>query len=380
MSNSLRLFNFFQFLFFILALSGCKEKPHTPTLPPPIVSTTIVKRETVPAILEYVGVANSSHKVEIRARVEGYLQKIAYKEGELVNVDDLLFQIDPAPFLAILAQNKAVQDQQEAALWVSTRALERFKPLYEQKAASKKDLDDATAQVMGSQAAVDAAKAQVLQAEINLGYTTIRSPIKAMSNQANFREGSLVGPGSQQSLLTTLYTIDPIWVDFNVSEGDILKYARENQAGRFEFPKDMNFDIEVVLSDETTLPSYGKVDFANPVLQDSTGSMDVRAVLPNPDSLLRPGQFVRARLLGATYPNAISIPQTAVMQGKNGLFVYVLDNEKKANMRNITTGAMYKNYFVISSGLEVGDEVITKGVNKVLPGQPVTVENNGTAP
>lgn len=375
--NKLRyLITIFTFIALAFLLHSCKETP-PPQIPPPPVTTIIIKRQDVPAILEYVGVANSSHLVEIRARVEGYLQTIAYKEGELVQENQLLFQIDPKPFEAVLAQAKAVEDQQKAALWEAQRALERFTPLYEQKAASRRDLDNATAQVMGSQASVDAAKAQVLQAEINLGYTTITSPIRAMSNQAKYREGALVGPGSQQSLLTTLYTMDPIWVDFNVSEGDVLKYGTESKKGVFQFPKDMNFDIEVVLSNGSIFPSRGKVDFANPALQQSTGSMNVRAVLPNPEELLRPGQFVRARLLGAIYPNAIIVPQTAVMQGKKGLFVYVINQDSQAEMREVTTGASYKGNFVVFTGLEPGDEVIVDGVNKILPGQTVHVTKPG---
>jgi len=360
----------------VLFVGGCHEAP-PPQRPPPEVSTIIIKTKNTPATLEYVGVANSSHLVEIRARVEGFLDKIAYQEGLPVKANQLLFQIDPKPFEAALAQAVALKEQQAAVLWQAQRALERFKPLYEKKAASLRDLDNATAQAMAAQAAVDAAEAQVVQAQINLGYTTVRTPIDGVSNQAKYREGALVGPSSQQNLLTTIYVLDPIWVDFNVSEGDILKYREMSDNKHFAFPPDMNFTIEVVFSDGTVLPSKGKVDFADPILQKDTGSMIVRAILPNPTGIVKPGQFMRARLKGAIYPNAITVPQKAVMQGKKGLFVFVVNKDKVAEMRPVKTGDWVDNSWIIQSGLKPGDEVIFDGTNKVLPGMTVTVKNDG---
>jgi membrane fusion protein (multidrug efflux system) len=335
------------------------------------VSSLVVKKQTVPAVFEYVAVAQSSHLVEIRARVEGYLDKIAYKEGDTVKEGDLLFQIDPRPFQAALAQAQAVLAHQKAALWESTRSVDRFTPLYEQKAASQRDLDNAIAQKLGAQAAVEGASASVIQAEINLGYTTIHAPIAGSIAEAKYREGSLVGPSSGQSLLTTIYTLDPIWVNFNVSEGDLLKYHVEESHGRLQFPKDMNFEIEVVLSDGSILPTKGKVDFADPALQQNTGSMSVRTVMANPKFALRPGQFVRARLKGAVYPDAITVPQKAVLQGKNGLYVLVIDKENKAAMQPVDAGDWVGSDWIIKSGLVEGDVVIVDGVNKLMPGMTV---------
>lgn len=367
--------NYFLITFFcLLCFTSCQEAPSSPQVDPEVTIIT-VERKNIPAVIEYVGMAQSSHLVEIRARVDGYLQKIAYKEGDAVKTGDLLFQIDPTSFEATLAQSKGVEAEQEAGLWRAQRALERFTPLYSQKAASLRDLDNATAEVLASKALVEAAKARVLQAEINLGYTTIRSPISGVSNRARYREGALVGPGSEQSLLTTIYVLDPIWADFNVSEGDILKYREMNQKGHFEFPKDMNFEIEVIFSDSTVLPAIGKVDFADPVLEQSTGSMSVRAIIDNPDHLLMPGQFIRARLRGAFYPNTISVPQKAVMQGAKGLFVYVVNQESKAEMRNIVGGDWHDDDWIIQSGLEVGERVMVDGINKVLPGMKVNIQD-----
>ncbi len=353
-------------------LCGC-QKEAAPAKGHTAVTVMTVERQTVPAVFEYVAVAQSSHLVEIRARVEGYLDKIAYREGELVKADELLFQIDPRPFEAQLAQAKAVEDHQKAALWEATRAVERFTPLYAQKAASLRDLDNATAQELEGKAAVEAAKAQVITAQLNLSYTTIRTPITGMSNQAKFREGSLVGPGSEQSLLTTIYVLDPIWVNFNVSEGDLLNYRKEVAAGRLKFPKDDDFDIEVVLSDGSIVPGKGKVNFTDPALQQSTGSMTVRSILANPDAALRPGQFVRARVKGAIYPEAIVVPQRAVLQGKSGLFVYVVDKDSKATMQPVEPGDWVGDNWIIKSGLLPGDRVVVDGVNKIMPGMTVDI-------
>lgn len=360
------------FIIITATFTSCHEKKESEKTATEVTFLTI-KPKSVPAVFEYVAVAQSSHLVEIRARVEGYLDQIAYKEGSLVQENQLLFQIDPRPFEAILAQNLAVVEHQKASLWESTKAVERFTPLYAQKAASLRDLENATARQMEAKAAVDAAKANVIQAELNLSYTTILSPIKGMSNQSKYREGSLVGPGSeQQSLLTTIYVMDPIWVNFNVSEGDLIKYREEEIKGRLKFPPDMNFEIEAVLSDGTVVPTVGKVDFNDPALQQSTGSMSVRAVVPNPDTLLRPGQFVRARLKGAVYPEAIVVPQKAVLQGKNGLFVYTLTKDNVATMQPIIPGDWVGEDWIISSGLQAGDRVVVDGINKIMPGMTVS--------
>ena len=329
-----------------------------------------VKQQTIPAIFEYVGVVQSSHLVEIRARVEGYLDKIGYIEGTLVHEGDLLFEIDPKPFEAALAQAKGGKAQQEAALWDAQQTVNRLKPLYEKNAASKRDLDNAVAQQLGAQASLESAQAQVRQAELNLGYTTIHSPITGLTGQAQFREGALVSPGPN-GLLTTVSAMNPIWVNFNISSGDILKYEKESAKGLLVFPDGFNFDVEVILADGTILPSKGKVDFADPSLKESTGSMSVRAVLPNPMNILKPGQFVRARVIGAVHPNAIIVPQVSVMQGKSGLFVYVLDTENKVVMRQVEVGDWYLDNWIVDSGLNVGDRVIVDGVNKVIQGSTV---------
>ncbi len=316
----------------------------------------------------------SSHEVEIRARVTGYLEEIAYIEGSYINKGNLLFQLDPRPFQATLAQAKAQVAREQAVLWEAQRAVARFKPLYEQKAASQRDLDNAMAQEMSAIAQVMSAQAQVADAEINLSYTTMRSPISGLIGEANYRVGSLISP--TQNLLTTIFVIDPIWVNFSISEQDVLKAQEERNKGRLLFPPDDNFEIELILANQSVFPEKGKVNFASPTYSQKTGTMMVRAVLHNPEKLLRPGQFVRVKILGALWPDAMVVPQRSVVQSKNGTFVFVINADNQAEMRPIDPGPWSQNDWIIFGGLKAGDKVIVDGVNKVLSGSTVIIDSD----
>lgn len=357
-----------------LLLTSCSDKGATPKRLPPEVTTITVTTQTVPADYEYVGVAQSSHLVEIRSRVEGYLEEIAFEEGTLVKRDDLLYTLDLRPFQAALDNANGILAQNEATLWNAKRTTERLKPLYEKKAASQRDLDNAIAQELSSAASVESAKAKVREAQLNLDYAIIKSPISGLSSQSNFREGALITPTGSSNLLTTISVVDPIWVNFSVSDSDILRGHEEEAKGQLKYPKDMDFTVQLVLSDGSTFPSTGSVDFADFSLNQNTGTMSVRATFPNPKLLLRPGQFVRVRVIGAIRPDAMLVPQTAVLQGKNGMFLYVVNKESKVEMRQIDAGDWYKNDWVIKAGIKPGDQVIIDGVNKVRSGQVVTIK------
>lgn len=377
--DSRHFFSLFQFFSFLLLLTACEKSTPTPAPPTPV-SVFTVTPQALPQDFEYIGVVASSHIVELRARVEGYLEKIAYKEGSLVQKGQLMFVVDPRPFEAKLDEAQALLVKQKALLWNADQIVARLEPLYQQKAVSQKDLDDAIAQQLALQAQVDAAKANVETAALNLSFTQIQAPVTSMSSDAKFREGALISPGPD-SLLTDLYVIDPIWVNFNVSEGDILKARKDVDDGRLKYPPQMNFAIDVILADNTHLPAQGKVDFTNPSLQQSTGTMSVRAVLPNPKGILRPGQFVRVVIKGAVRPEAIAVPQTAVQQGQKGMFVFVVDSQNKVSMRSVQTGPWYgSDYWIIDSGLTANDRVIFEGVNRVHDGSVVSVNKTVTGP
>lgn len=331
-----------------------------------------VVSQTIPADFQYVGVAESSHIVELRARVEGYLTKIAYTEGSLVHAGDLMFVLDQRPFIASLDMAKGELAREKAILWNAEQSKNRMVPLYKENAVSQRDLDNAIAEELAAKASVMTALANVEQASLNLGFASIEAPVTGMASKAIFREGALISPGPN-SLLTNIYVIDPIWVNFSVSEGDILKARDEREKHLLVYPEDNNFSIEVIMSDGTVFPAEGIINFTDPAVQQNTGTMLVRSTVSNPNGWLRPGQFVRVLVKGAERPNAIIVPQTAVTQGQKGIFVYVVDGQGHAQIRPVSVGDWYHDYWIIQSGLKDGDVVITQGVNKVRNNMPVTI-------
>lgn len=335
-----------------------------------VVETVVVEPQTIPVELEFVGVCQSSHLVQIRSRVQGYLEEITYKEGEFVHENDLLFKIDPSEFEAKVAEVEANLEREKAILWSAERAVERYKPLYEQKAASRKDFEDATAQLLAQQATVNIYKAKLDEAQLNLNYTEIRTPISGLTTNSRSQAGTLITPGVND-LLTTVSIIDPIWVIVNVSDTYFLESTQEVAEGTLIVPKNYDFSVSLVLADGSRYPYMGQVSFISPVLNPSTGTLSTRAIFPNPDSILKPGQFVRAEVIGAKRPDAIIVPQSAVVQGEGGRFVYVVVSGGKVEMRNVVTGNWYQDYWIIKSGLKKGDEVIYSGVNKVHDGMVV---------
>lgn len=353
-------------------LTSCHHEEVKPVARPIPVTVMTIEPKTIPAVYQYVGVINSSHQVEIRARVTGYLDEIDYVEGSFVEKDDLLFQIDPRPFQATLAQMKALLASQEAILWQATRAVARYKPLYEKKAASQRDLDNALASEMSADAQKLSAQAQVEAAEINLGYTTIRSPVAGLTGQAKYRVGALISP--EQDLLTTVSVIDPVWVEFSISEQDVLKSQEERDKGQLVFPQNNEFQVELILADQTVFPETGLVNFSSPNYSQSTGTLMIRATVANPKNLLLPGQFVRVNVKGAIRPDAIVVPQRAVVQSKKGTLVFVVNQENKVEVRPIEAGSWDGQNWIVKSGLKPGDLVIVDGVNKVVPNALVKPE------
>lgn len=352
----------FGFLFVLLTFSSCEKKSED--VKAIQVTAYTVKPQTIPAIFEFVGVAESSHLVEIRARVEGYLWKIDYLEGSFVNAGDLLFEIDPRQFLAAVQEAEGELARQKAILWAAEQAVKRYKPLYEQNAASKKDLDDATANELAGEGTVQTAMGKLTEAKLNLSYAAITTPISGLSGRSKYREGTLITP-SINGLLTTIAVVDPIWVIFSVSDSYLLNNWEELAKNQLKYPANNNFDVSLILANGSEFPYFGKVDFSSPTLDQNTGTMTVRAIFPNPQKELRPGQFVRAKVSGATRPNAIIVPQQSVQQGAKGMFVFVINKESTAELRFVEVGDWYDNYWIIKSGLKEGDEVVVDGVNKV---------------
>ncbi|WP_295458776.1 efflux RND transporter periplasmic adaptor subunit [uncultured Thiodictyon sp.] len=360
-------------------LAGCDKPAAKPQAHPAAEVTvqTIVPRDT-PVRFEFVGQTQSTHQVQIRARVDGFLEQRVYTEGSLVKAGDVMFRQDPKPFQAQLDAAKGALAQQQAALQTANDNLARVKPLTALKALSQKDLDDATGQQQAAAAAVYTAKANVQTAQLNLSYTTITTPVTGVSSYAQVQDGAYVS--STNSLLTYVSQIDSLWVNFSVSEDDMLDFRTEKTLGVLSVPKDHDFVVDLVLSDGSTFPQQGRITFANADYDVTTGTYLLRATVPNPDLSLRPGQFVRVGLTGAERPNAILVPQAAVLQGAKGHFVMVLTKDNTAQPRPVEVGPWHGSDWFITGGLAAGDVVIIDGVSRLAPGAKVKVVATAPAP
>lgn len=361
--------------------AGCSQDGGTGAAGPAAVPVGVVtvRAADTPFVAEYVGETESSQEVEIRARVEGFLESIAYREGALVAEGDLLFQMDRKPFQTALVTARAELQAQQARLTTARANLERIEPLAAEDALSQKDLDDARGARDAAVAAVEAAKSRVQQAEINLGYTTIRSPVTGATSFARKQPGSFIAPGPD-SLLTYVSALDPMRVNFSVSENEQLKFSRLIKEGRLRPPEGERYTVEVVLADGTIMPAPGHVTFGDASFNKETGTFLVRAELPNPDGVLRPGQFVRVRMGGPSWVDAIQVPQRAVMQGPQGNFVWVVDAESKAQFRPVTVGPLSDDAWMIAQGLQDGDRIVVDGGLKLAPGIPVSPTEVGAGP
>ena len=356
-----------------LSFAALAQQPAATVRPPTPVSVVDIQPQNTPAVFEYTGKTTSSRQVEIRARVEGYLDKIAYEEGSLVKTGQLLFQLDPDQFKAALASAKAELAQRNALLTNANLILKRVRPLAKQNALSQQDLDNAIANQLTAEAQKQAAQAQMKQAQLNLGYTTIKSPLTGLAGSSNFREGSLITPGAN-SLLTTIVQLDPMWINFGVGENEMLKIREQIKSGELKGPGVENLRVEVLLADGSTYPQKGRITYVDPVVNADTGTFNMRVEVVNPNGALRPGQFVRVRIQGVVRPNAIMVPQQAVMQGPNGKFVYVVDADNTAQPRPVQVGDWYGDQWIVDSGLNAGDRVVVNGAARLQPGAPVQIQ------
>jgi membrane fusion protein (multidrug efflux system) len=358
-------------LLLALLLAGCGDQPEVAGDVMPEVTVVRIEPQDTPVAVEFVGKTASSRRVEIRSRVEGFLDEQIYQEGSMVEAGQVLFQMDPKPFEAQLNAARAELAQQQARLDTATTNLNRIKPLAEKKAVAQKELDDALGFYRESAAAVEQSKARVVQAELDLGYCTIISPVKGLSSFAVMREGAYVGVG--ESLLTYVAQIDPMWVEFSVSENQLLKRMSEVASGTIKEPPDDDYVVEIVLADGTVYSHTGQITFSDASLSEETGTFLIRAEVDNPEHLLRPGQFVRVRLKGTERPDAILVPQRAVQQGAKGSFVWVVDAEGKAEFRPVVVGPWHGEEWFIDSGIKAGETVVVDGVLKLRAGVPVKI-------
>ena len=358
-------------LFFMLALAGvwgCTQKPPPPPPAPPEVPVIKLAASPVMVFEEFVGQTEAVDTVEIRARVGGILERQAYEDGARVKKSDLLFVLDQQPYIAALEQAKAALAQAQASYANSKQNLDRARPLLQDQAISQQDLDSAIAKERSDAANIEAAKAQVRQAELNLGYTTIRAPRDGEMSKALIKPGGLVNAST--TLLTTLYSGDPLYVNFSVSEQklgelrDALKVisnAKKNQPTPFK----------IKLVDGTEYPHGGRLNFVDAAVDTKSGTLAVRIIVPNPDRVLRPGQFVRVVVPAGEKTNAVRVPQRAVqeLQGKQSVLVVGADG--KAAYREIEAKTRIGQDWIVDHGLAPGELVVVEGTQKVRPGAAV---------
>jgi membrane fusion protein (multidrug efflux system) len=377
-----------------LLLAGCGKSDSATgpaNMPPPEVSFVTLEARALPVEMEYTGQTAGSRETEVRARVAGILQNRLYEEGSVVKAGAPLFQIDPATFQNQLASAEAAVAVATAKFNQAHRDHVRLSPLVADKAISQKEFDDSTSALEAAEASLKQAQAQANEARLNLGYTKVVSPISGTTGTAAKSEGNLIT--ASDSLLTTIVQTNPIYVNFSVSEADMLQMTKQVSNGQLKVPGSrasngsLGFTVNVKLADGSKFPRKGKLNFASEKVNPQTGSFDVRAEIPNPDGTLRPGQFVRVLLDGASRTNSLSVPQRAVIDSPFGKMVFVIDKDDKLEPRPVELDGWSNGQWIVTKGVKSGDRVLVEGfikahdpgmVVKPVPYVPVAPGANGS--
>lgn len=354
-------------------------KPKTKEAPLPTVEVETVNTTDVNIYGEYVGRIRAQQFVEVHARVEGYLEKMCFKEGSFIQKGETLFVIDPKLYQAHVNKARAQLNKAEAQARKAKHDLNRIKPLYEQNAASQLDLDNATAAYESAMAEVTVSKADLTQAEITLGYTRVTSPISGYISERVADIGTLVGPSAGKSLLATVVKSDTVRVDFSMTALDYLRGKDRNVNLGSENPsRKWNSFVTITLADGSEYPHKGIVDFADPKVDPKTGTFSVRAEMPNPERSLLPGEVTKVRVLLDVREDAVQVPTKAIVMEKNGAYIYVVRNDKVVEKRYIETGPETGNNTIVERGLAKGEKIVVEGFHKLNHGMKVNaVENKG---
>ncbi|GJL51373.1 MAG: MexX family efflux pump subunit [Nitrospirales bacterium] len=367
----------------LLSLGACKQEAAPPPAPPPPeVKVITVVPETIPDEVEFIGQTDSFRPVEIRSQVTGIIKKVFFTEGRDVKKGDRLYLIDPIPFKAAAGSARGQVGQAVARLAQARAELARVKPLLDEQAVSQKDVDDAVAEELAAESTLVSAKADFEKARFDLKNTLIVAPVSGRIERSQLYEGRLVS--AQTDLLTSIRQMDPMYVNVNVPESYILRRQREMSEDLVRRPDLFELKGIMTMADGTTYPHEGTLDFAGTGFRSETGSLQSRFVFPNtrqrsipgdrddrPIYALFPGQFVQIRVKGYMRTNALLVPQRAVQQGPQGTFVYVVDEENKAELRPIMASAWHGKDWLIEKGLNAGEQVVVEGFHRVRPGAQV---------
>lgn len=333
-----------------------------------VVQTQTVRTQDVEVYGEYPGTIRAQQFVEVRARVEGYLESMLFEEGSYVEKNQKLFIIDPRQYQSIVDKDKAQLEKNKALALQAERALMRIQPLYEQQAASQLDLDNAVANYETAKAEVQMSEADLAQSELALGYTVVRSPISGYISERYVDIGTLVGPGGQ-SLLATIVKSDTVFVEFKMTDLDYQKSrARNVNIGQTDTSRKWAPYVKITLADKSVYPYSGLVDFADPQVDSKSGTFSVRAKMPNPDHALLPGQFTNVTVLLDVRENIVVVPTKAIITEKTGSYVFVFRPNGTVEKRFIQVGPEVGNNTVVERGLIAGEEVVVEGYHKLIHG------------
>ncbi|WP_372863065.1 efflux RND transporter periplasmic adaptor subunit [Spongiibacter sp.] len=358
----------FQLLFVALAgvLVACDEA----AVPAPVeraqaVKTLLLSPADVPVSGHYAGRMESSKEVQVRARVEGILLRRAYMAGQRVEAGQLLFEIDAAPFEVALSRSRAQLANARASLSSAERRWRRASELIQSNAISQRDRDDAESGLEQARAAVQLAEAEVSAAQINLSYCQVKAPIAGITSRELVSEGSLVGPNN--SLLTTITQLDPLWVNMSLPDEMVLLLRRMIKEGELSYDESQKAVI-IETAGNQQHPYAGHIDFSDSAVDRLTGTVQFRATVANPDGSLLPGQFVRVRLQGLYSRDSLVLPERAVLQNAHGSYVYVVNGEQRAEVRQVGLGLEVEGGYIVESGLQAGEQVVVDGLVRVRPG------------
>jgi membrane fusion protein, multidrug efflux system len=341
------------------------------TMPPPEVTLAKAEIKTIPISYEYVGMTEASKMVEVRARIQGFLETRDFQEGAFIKEGARLFTIDPRSFKADQQIALAQVEQAEARLRLAEQDVKRMQSVRQPGAIAQSDLDQKIAEQSSAAAALRVAKAQLAKAELELSYTSVTAPLTGFVGKAQKEIGSLVD-SAQNSLLTTMQQVDPLYVSFQVSESDYLTWKRELKSGQLlPTQDDKSPSIEITLLDGTPFENSGVLDFENTSLNIQMGTVELRGTIQNTDRMLKPGQFVKVHLKGWNRPNTLVVPQRSVSQSPQGSYVYVVGADSKAERRSVKTGLWVGKDWIILDGLKEGERVIVEGLTKLQPGMTV---------
>ena len=356
-------------LFILLVLLFSCSKEEQPVLTPSDIPVYQTKEQEVPIYREYVGQVFGFKDIAIRARIEGYLEGIHFKEGSRIEKGILLYTLESRQFEANVAAKMSMVAEAQTMLVKARSDLNRYKPLAEEKAVSESDLDAAVAQYEASIASVEAARANLKVAEIQLGYTKIYSPVSGIIGKTKAKVGDFVGREPNPVILNTVSRIDTVLVEFFITETEYLRFVRHFLSQND--PADgtaRQAELELILADGSVYEHKGKINFADRNIDPTTGSMLIQASFPNPDEMLRPGQFARVKVRVKVIKGGILIPQRCVTELQGLYSVFVVDNSNKVEKRDVKTGPKIKQFWLIAKGLKPGEKVVYEGLQKIKDG------------